>query len=284
MKKIMFAIGLMLAFVIGIMIYFYIAEPAGKATSESLPTVPAISAKQAILIDGETGETLFEKEAKERAYPASTTKIMTAMVVLELCRRYDIDIDTEITVPKEAIGVEGSSIYLKAGENRTIEELLYGMMLRSGNDAATALAVCMGGNEENFVKMMNDKAKELKCSGTHFTNPSGLYEENHYTTAADLAHIAQKAMENETFQKIAAAKSWGNYTNKNKTVFQYEGGSGIKIGYTEKCGRTLAASATRKGQSLICVVLNDSNWFNDAYALMDYGFAIKGVEKDESMH
>ena len=281
MKKILYIMGLILAFVIGIMIYFYIAEPTGEAVSETLPAVPAISAKHAILIDGKTGEILFEKAAKEKAYPASTTKIMTAMVVLELCKRYDIGIDTEITVPKEAIGVEGSSIYLKAGETRTIEDLLYGMMLRSGNDAATALAVCMGGNEENFVKMMNDKAEELKCSRTHFTNPSGLYDENHYTTAKDLAYIAQRAMENEDFRKIAATKSWGNYTNKNKTVFQYEGGSGIKIGYTEKCGRTLAASASRDGQSMICVVLNDSNWFEDAYALMDYGFAIKGVEKDE---
>lgn len=281
MKKILCIAGLLLAFLLGVMIYFYIAEPAGQATSKTLPAAPAITASQAILIDGKSGEILFEKASEEQAYPASTTKIMTTLMILELCKRYDISIDTEVTVPKEAVGVEGSSIYLKAGENRTIEDLLYGMMLRSGNDAATALAVCMGGNEKNFVKMMNGKAAELGCRRTNFTNPSGLFDQNHYTTAKDLASIARRAMEEETFRRIAAAKSWGTYTNKNKTVFQYEGGTGIKIGFTERSGRTLVASATRGGIELICVVLNDRNWFADAYALMDYGFTIKGVMEHE---
>lgn len=273
--------AVILAFVLGIMIWFYIAEPAGKAASKDLPAAPVIHAKQAILIDGESGEILFEKAAEERAYPASTTKIMTALMVLELCQRYDIGIDTQVTVPREAIGVEGSSIYLKAGENRTIEDLLYGMMLRSGNDAATALAICLGGNEENFVRMMNDKAKELHCSRTQFANPTGLFDEKHYTTAKDLACIGRVAMELETFRTIAGAKSWGTYTNKNKTLYQYDGGTGIKIGFTEKSGRTLVASASRNGCNLIAVVLNDPNWFDDAYALMDYGFLIKGEKENE---
>lgn len=281
MKKILYIAAGVLAFILGVMIWFYIAEPAGKAASKDLPAAPAITAKQAILIDGNTGEILYEKAAEQRAYPASTTKIMTALMVLELCKRYDIGIDTEVTVPKEAIGVEGSSVYLKPGETRTIEDLLYGMMLRSGNDAATALAVCMGGNEKNFVKMMNDKAAELGCRKTRFQNPTGLFDEIHYTTAKDLAHIARMAMGNDTFRQIAAAQSWGTYTNKNKTVFQYEGGTGIKIGFTEKSGRTLVASASRDRTDLIAVVLNDSNWFADAYALMDYGFTIKGVEKHD---
>lgn len=281
MKKFLYIGAGLLAFILGIMIWFYLAEPTGKAASKDLPAPPAITAKQAILIDGKSGEILFEKAAEERAYPASTTKIMTAFMALELCRRYDIAIDTEVTVPKEALGVEGSSIYLKAGEMRTIEDLLYGAMLRSGNDAATALAICLGGNEANFVKMMNGKAAELGCRQTRFQNPTGLFDENHYTTSKDLARIARAAMENDIFRQISASKFWGTYTNKNKTLFQYEGGTGIKIGFTEKSGRTLVASATRGDSSIIAVVLNDSNWFADAYALMDYGFTIKGEKQHE---
>ena len=268
-----------MAFGLGLMIYFYIAEPTGQATANDLPAVPSITAKQAILIDGKSGEILFEKAAEERAYPASTTKIMTALIVLDLCERYDIDTNTQVTVPKEAVGIEGSSVYLKAGETRTIEDLLYATMLRSGNDAATALAVSMGGNGENFVQMMNDKVRELGCRQTRFQNPTGLFDEQHYTTAMDLAKIAQKAMEKDDFRKIAGAQKWKTYTNKNKTVFQYQGGTGIKIGFTEKSGRTLVASATREDVELIAVVLNDANWFADAYALLDYGFTIKGVRK-----
>lgn len=281
MKKMLYVIAAALAFGLGLMIYFYVAEPTGKAVSKGLPAAPAITAKQAILIDGKTGEILFEKAAEERAYPASTTKIMTVLMALDLCKRYDIDITTEITVPKEAVGIEGSSVYLKAGESRAIEELLYGAMLRSGNDAATALAICLGGNEKNFVKMMNDKARELHCNRTNFINPTGLFDENHYTTAKDLACVARAAMKNDIFRQISSSKSWDSYKNKNKTVFQYEGGTGIKIGFTEKSGRTLVASACRNGTELITVVLNDSNWFEDAYALMDYGFMIKGVEQNE---
>ena len=281
MKKMLYVVAAALAFGLGLMIYFYVAEPTGKTVSKDLPAAPAISAKQAILIDGKSGEILFEKASEERAYPASTTKIMTALMALDLCKRYDIDITTEVTVPKEAVGIEGSSVYLKAGDSQTIEELLYGTMLRSGNDAATALAICLGGNEKNFVKMMNDKARELHCNRTNFINPTGLFDENHYTTAKDLARIARTAMKNDIFRQISSSKSWGTYTNKNKTVFQYEGGTGIKIGFTEKSGRTLVASACRNGTELIAVVLNDPNWFEDAYALMDYGFMIKGVEQNE---
>ena len=125
------------------------------------------------------------------------------------------------------------------------------------------------------------KAAKLGCTGTSFLNPSGLFDENHYTTARDLAVISRKAMEYDTFREIVGAKSWNTYYNKNKTVSQYQGGTGIKIGYTEKSGRTLVASATWDSTDLICVVLNDGNWFNDAYALMDYGFSLKGVEKHE---
>lgn len=281
MKKIILIIVILLAFVLGIMIFMYLAEPSSKVTTQDLQSVPSISARHAILIDGRTGEVLFEKDADTKAYPASTTKIITALTVLNLCELYDIDIQTEVTVPKEAAGVEGSSIYLKAGEKKTIENLLYGLMLRSGNDAAAALAMCLGGNLDHFVEEMNRIASDLGCTGTSFVNPSGLFDENHYTTARDLARISQKAMENDIFRQIVSVKQWENYFNKNKTVAQYQGGTGIKIGYTEKSGRTLVASASRGGEELICVVLSDPNWFNDAYALMDYGFTLKGVKNDE---
>ena len=224
---------------------------------------------------------LYEKSADEKAYPASTTKIMTALVTLENLEKYDSPITQTVEVPAEAAGVEGSSLYLAAGEKISMEDLLYGLMLVSGNDAATALACIIGGTQENFVSMMNDKAAELHCSSTHFTNPSGLFDEDHYTTARDMAVIAREAMKDPTFRKIVAAKDhkaqrtdsdYLTFHNKNKTIFQYDGGTGIKIGYTQASGRTLVASAERDGRSMICVVMSAPDWFQDAYKLMDYGF------------
>lgn len=238
---------------------------------------PSVSAESAVLID-ESGQILYEKNANAKGYPASTTKIMTALVALEKLDELGLGMDSEVIIPEEAVGIEGSSIYLKKGERISIEELLYGLMLQSGNDSATALAMCVGGSLSSFVSMMNEKAEELGCSGTHFTNPSGLYEENHYTTAADLARIAGEAMKRDDFRKIVSAKDWQNndgsrsFHNKNKTVFQYDGATGVKIGFTKASGRTLVASAKRDDKEMIAVVLRDGNWFNDAYALMDYGF------------
>lgn len=238
---------------------------------------PSVSAESAALID-ESGQILYEKNANVKGYPASTTKIMTALVALEKLDELGLGMDSEVIIPEEAVGIEGSSIYLKKGERISIEELLYGLMLQSGNDSATALAICVGGSLSSFVSMMNEKAEELGCSGTHFTNPSGLYEENHYTTAADLARIAGEAMKRDDFRKIVRTKDWQNadgsrsFHNKNKTVFQYDGATGIKIGFTKASGRTLVASAKRDDKEMIAVVLRDGNWFNDAYALMDYGF------------
>lgn len=264
-----------IAFLIGV------AGGVGLKTDEtrSVATtpLPSVSAESAILID-EEGKVLYEKNANAKSYPASTTKIMTALVVLETLDELGLGMDSEVIVPEEAVGIEGSSIYLKKGERLTIEELLYGLMLQSGNDSATALAMCVGGSLGDFVGMMNEKAASLGCSGTHFTNPSGLYDENHYTTAADLGRIAGEAMKREDFRKIVAAKDWQNgdgsrsFHNKNKTIFQYEGATGIKIGFTKASGRTLVASAKREGRQMIAVILRDGNWFNDAYALMNYGF------------
>lgn len=278
--KILFILLVVIVFAGGMLLY--IQKHGTLRTSGQADKVSQdISAGQAVLIDGDTGKVLYEKAADEKAYPASTTKIMTALVTLETLMKYDSPIDQLIEVPRCAEGVEGSSLYLKAGERISIEDLLYGLMLVSGNDAAVALAEVIGGSQEEFVEMMNIRAAELGCTGTNFVNPNGLFDDNHYTTARDMALIACEAMKNETFRKIVGSQQWNaasrestyvTFRNKNKTVFQYEGGNGIKIGYTENSGRTLVASARRGEKSMICVVMSAPDWFNDAYKLMDQGF------------
>ena len=278
--KILFILLVVIVFAGGMLLY--IQKHGTLRTSGQVDKVSQdISAGQAVLIDGDTGKVLYEKAADEKAYPASITKIMTALVTLETLMKYDSPIDQLIEVPRCAEGVEGSSLYLKAGERISIEDLLYGLMLVSGNDAAVALAEVIGGSQEEFVEMMNIRAAELGCTGTNFVNPNGLFDDNHYTTARDMALIACEAMKNETFRKIVGSQQWNaasrestyvTFRNKNKTVFQYEGGNGIKIGYTENSGRTLVASARRGEKSMICVVMSAPDWFNDAYKLMDQGF------------
>lgn len=275
-RKAIFIMAVAIAIAVGFVLYIQkhgIVDTSGRDMG--------ISAGQAILIDADTGEVLYEKAADQKAYPASTTKIMTALITLETLKKYGSPIEQKIEVPQAAEGVEGSSIYLKAGEKISIEDLLYGLMLVSGNDSAVALAEIIGGSPENFVKMMNDKATELGCNNTHFVNPNGLFDENHYTTVRDMALIAKEAMKNETFRKIAAAGDWKSerpeseyltFHNKNKTVRQFEGGNGIKIGYTKSSGRTLVASATRGEKTMIAVVMSAPDWFNDAYRLMEFGF------------
>lgn len=268
--------------ILGLIISFLFLHNSTQVTSAV--TYPSISARQAILIDAETGEILYEKNASSKAYPASTTKIMTALVAIETVEKLNSDFTQEVEVPTEAVDIEGSSIYLAPGETISLEDLLYGLMLRSGNDAATALAYIIGGNQEKFVDMMNLKSREIGCINTHFLNPSGLFDEDHYTTVTDMALIAQAAMKNKTFKKISSAETWkasrasdkyNYFYNKNKVVHQYDGGNGIKIGYTKASGRTLVASAERDEKQLICVVMGAPNWFKDSYKLMDYGFSIK---------
>lgn len=278
MKKIRFGIIIMATTVLATTL---IAVKNNAVNQTAAPAVPGVSAAQAILVDGKTGKVLYEKNADEKAYPASTTKIMTALLVLETLELYDSPLDQKVTVPKEAEGVEGSSLYLKAGERIYLQDLLYGLMLHSGNDAAVALAVIAAGNVDLFVERMNEKAARLYCKNTHFANPNGLFDENHYTTVRDMAIIAREAMTHKTFRTIVSAPSWDadreendfeHFYNKNKTVHEFKGGTGIKIGYTKASGRTLVASAQRDGKELICVVMGAPNWFNDAYTLMEYGF------------
>lgn len=239
--------------------------------------VPVVSAKNAILIEQDTGKVLYEKNSRVKAYPASVTKVLTALLAVESGR-----LDEQMSVPGSAVGAEGSSIYLEAGEKMTLRDLTYGLMLRSGNDAALAISCLLESSTEDFVDKMNERAMAIGAMDTHFVNPNGLFDENHFTTAYDMALIAKEAMKNPDFREIARAKSWqvdrgeGKYNhffNKNKVIFEYTGGSGIKIGYTIKSGRTLAASAERDGLRLICVVMGAPDWFNDSYKLMDYGFS-----------
>lgn len=243
----------------------------------SYAETPSITAESAIVIDLKTGRVLYEKNSEKQLPMASTTKILTALVAIE-----NSDLDDLVKISDETTNIEGSSIYLKAGEAMTLKDLLYGLMLCSGNDAACTIAKYIGeGSIEDFIEKMNQKASEIGAYNSSFKNPHGLHDPNHYTTAYDLALIAQEAMKNNVFKQIVGTKLWiaereGDrykyFYNKNKVLSQYTGGTGVKIGYTRAAGRCLVASGKKENMEVICVVLNDSNWFNDAYRLMDYAF------------
>ncbi len=232
----------------------------------------ALSARKAILLDGETGRVLYEKDADSRSLVASCTKIMTALVVAEQCNVLD-----RVKIPKEAVGIEGSSMYLKEGEVLTVQDLLYGLMLRSGNDAAVALAIYCGGTVEGFAGLMNDKAHRLGLTGTHFENPNGLDSPNHYSTARDLAVLTAYAMKNPIFAQTVSTKSVRigerTLTNHNKLLWRVEGADGVKTGFTKAAGRILVSSATRNGRRLICVTIDDGNDWADHAALLEDGFS-----------
>lgn len=265
--------------IIIILIIMLVSFTAPSYSTENVTPqcLPDISAQNAIMIEANSGEVLYEKNAEGKAYPASITKIMTALLAIE-----NGTLDKKVKVSENASGVEGSSIYLEPGEKISLRDLVYGLMLRSGNDAAIAISEEIGGSTSNFVIMMNKRARELGAFNTHFTNPNGLHDPDHYTTAKDMALIAMAAMKNADFKEVAATKSWvtergeGKYNyfyNKNKVVYQYTGGTGIKIGYTKAAGRTLVASSQRNGMELICVVMNAPDWFQDTYKLMDYAYS-----------
>ena len=205
---------------------------------------PSIRAQSAILMDAESGRVLYELDADTRSRIASTTKIMTGLLACET-----LALDAEYAVPAEAVGIEGSSMYLRAGERVTGRELLYGLMLRSGNDAAVALAILCDGSVERFAARMNARAAKLGMENTHFQNPNGLDEEGHFSTARDLARLARAAMKNPDFREAAGTKnaSFGQraLTNHNKLLWSYPGANGVKTGYTKASGRTLVSCAQR---------------------------------------
>ncbi|MBO5867908.1 MAG: D-alanyl-D-alanine carboxypeptidase [Oscillospiraceae bacterium] len=232
----------------------------------------AVSADKAIVIDGTTQHVLFEKDADTQALIASTTKIMTALIVCEQCNVLD-----RVQIPKEAVGIEGSSMYLREGEVLTIQELLYGLMLQSGNDAATALAIYCGGTVEGFAELMNDKARSLGLLNTHFVNPSGLDAPGHYSTARDMACLTAYAMQNAIFRQTVSTKAVNvtgrRLTNHNKLLWRVEGANGVKTGYTKAAGRILVSSAERNGRQLIAVTISAPDDWNDHKKLINDGFS-----------
>lgn len=237
---------------------------------------PKVGAGGAVLMEAGTKTVLYASNAHVRLPMASTTKIMTALLALEQGNP-----DELVCIPDEALGVEGSSIYLKLGEVMSLRDLLYGLMLSSGNDAAVAIAATLGGSVEGFARMMNQRARELGALNTNFVNPNGLHDQEHYTTAYDLALISAHAMGNPAFAELVSAQyhkattgdTARTFKNKNKILWQYEGGNGIKTGYTQASGKCLAFSAARGNMQLVGIVLNCPGMFPDSMALLNYGFA-----------
>lgn len=239
---------------------------------------PSVSAQSAVLIEAESGSVVFSKSADTPLPMASTTKIMTALVALELASP-----DTEIVVDAGAVGVEGSSIYLIENEKLTLEQLLYALLLESANDAATAIAIGLCGSVESFAKEMNRKAVDLGLKQTHFTNPHGLHDDEHFTTAYELALIARCALQNDVLRQIVSTRKTtiphagteGSrlLINHNKMLRLYEGCIGVKTGFTKASGRCLVSAAERDGVTLIAVTLNAPDDWNDHTAMLDHGFA-----------
>lgn len=248
-----------------------------------IAALPADSAKSCILMTGD-GEIIYAHDENTRRGMASTTKIMTALIAIENC-----DPKKLISVSPAAVNVEGSSVYLYAGEKITMENLLFALMLQSANDAAAAIAIEIAGSIEAFADMMNERAREMGLCDTHFANPHGLDDPEHYTTAKELAVIAAEALKNPRFAEIVATARKaiplhdGTATrlliNHNRLLRTYDDVIGVKTGFTKKCGRTLVSAARRDGVTLICVTLCDGSDWHDHRELLDYGFSLYENEK-----
>lgn len=238
------------------------------------------SAKAAVVIDGCTGEILYSQNCDTRLPMASTTKIMTALLLCELGG----DLTKEIVTTREMVTVEGSSMGLQVGDTVSYHDLLYGMMLASGNDAANTTAIAIAGSVKDFVDLMNKRAEEMGLENTHFVTPSGLDADGHYTTAYELAIITKEALNNEEFAKAVASESarlcYGNppynrtLTNHNKLLKMYDDVIGVKTGYTKKSGRCLVSASRKDGKFVIAVTLNDSNDWTDHRSLLDLGLSL----------
>lgn len=257
---------------------FILISPSGVQAGGMKQGVPSTHAQASALIDVTSGRILYSSRGDDELPIASLTKIMTAIVAIEHGKLNDM-----VTVSKNAFAKEGSSIYLQLGEEMSLRNMLYGLMLRSGNDAATAIAEHVGGSEEGFVHLMNEKAQIIGLEHTHFQNPHGLDAKAHYSSANDLAKLTAYALHNLEFKEIVSTKSkkapnpndpWDyKWDNKNKMLRFYEGADGVKTGFTKIARRCLVSSATRGGQQLVVVTLNDGDDWNDHRVLLDYGFA-----------
>jgi D-alanyl-D-alanine carboxypeptidase len=247
---------------------------------------PSVSANNAVLIDQSSGKVLYEKKGNEQQSIASITKIMTAIIAIESGKWKE-----KAKTSRRAIYTEGSSIYLEQGEIMTIEDLTYGLMLRSGNDAAVAISEHIGGSEEGFVYLMNEKARWLGMLNTHFDNPHGLDSSHHYSSAYDMAMLMRYAMNNDQFRKVTGTTTYQadnrtySWRNKNKLLTQYyDACVGGKTGYTKKTGRTLVTAAHKDGVDLIAVTLNAPDDWQDHMSMYEWGFAqydSKGKAKQE---
>ncbi|MGE8204381.1 D-alanyl-D-alanine carboxypeptidase family protein [Heyndrickxia sp. NPDC080065] len=236
---------------------------------KSFAATPFVSAASAILMDQDSGRILFEKNANDVRKIASITKIMTAILAIESGKLKD-----EVKISETAVRTEGSSIYLKPGDHINLKDLVYGLMLRSGNDAANAIAEHVGGSIEGFVFLMNQKAKEIGMVNSHFANPSGLdNSENHFSTAYDMALLTRYAMQNKIYREISGTKSYKGWGNKNRLLTEkYKYCTGGKTGFTKRAKRTLVTTATKDHQNLIAVTLNGPDDWNDHISMFEYGF------------
>ena len=244
-----------------------------------MPRITTVNASNSseIVMELDSKRVVYALNENEKKYMASTTKILTAITVIENCNLQDI-----VVVKKQTTGVEGSSIYLQEGEKLSVKDLLYGLMLRSGNDCALTLALHCSGTAKNFAQLMNQTAKKIGANNSNFVNPHGLHDDNHYTTAFDLALISCYAMKNETFREIVSTQTveipftTQNYNrrlvNKNKMLKEFEGSTGIKTGYTKKAGRCLVSSCKRNGIEFVCVVLNCPPMFERSKTLLTNAF------------
>ena len=250
-------------------IFIFLLSPKSHALN--------LSAESACMIIADTNQVIFEKNAYEKMPMASTTKIMTAILALENSSPNDV-----VTVSRNAAGVEGSSIYLEKDDKIRMEDLLYGLMLNSGNDAAVAVSEFVSGNPTIFADQMTALSKKIGANNTSFKNPNGLDEEGHFTTAYDLSIITSYALKNPDFKRIVATKEKSAkinngdilyFSNHNKLLSMYDGAIGVKTGFTKKSGRCLVSAAERDGITLIAVTLNAPDDWNDHMAMFDFGFS-----------
>ena len=235
------------------------------------------SAKAMCVMEASSQRVLAQKNSSAQLPMASTTKIMTAITAIES----GVDLNKVFEISPRAVGVSGTSLYLRAGEKFTLRDLLYGLMLISGNDASVAIGEYVGGSVEKFIEMMNKKAQAIGATNSHFDNTHGLDSKNHYTTAYDLALITSYAMQNPTFKEIVSTKNIkitnsdgkNRYLkNKNKLLSSLEGCNGVKTGFTDDAGRCLVTSCERDGMDVVCVVLNCGPMFEESAALLDKAF------------
>lgn len=263
-------------YVISVLLLIVTGMPFMAAAEGSV----SVSAKAAVLMTADTLEVLYEKNADEQLSMASTTKIMTGLLALE---KLEAEGDTVLTITQEMVAVEGSSMGLRADDRLSVKGIVMGLMLASGNDAANALAYYVGGSPEEFAKIMNARAKDIGMENSSFVTPSGLDDDEHYTTAYDMALLAAEALKNQDFRDIVSTVSgtvdfeepektvW--YSNHNKLLKTYDGAIGVKTGFTDKSGRCLVSAAERDGITLISVTLDAPDDWNDHANMLDYGFA-----------